>query len=199
MRSLTMSTLAVLCAVALSGCSTAFFTDGFGVLGSTATPTPSPSASQSTSSTPAPKPSVSANPPIQAWEECPRIVTDLNKNVDDPAQYAQIEATSFAIQDVGLDTLLDSCVIQVKTDGQTVTWAVTPGDATLAASIKGNLLDAGFSASGIANSFTSTASGQGAFVIAFDDGAGLDGFLASSTAFARIGESLVYVGIYTLS
>jgi hypothetical protein len=184
--------------LALAGCSTSWFTDGFGITG-TATPT----ATSKPSSTPtAAKPTATpkpTTPPIVAWSECPRLVTDLNKNTADPATYAQVKASAFPVQEIGVDLLADACVIAVTTGGETVDWAVLPGDDALAASIKASLIDAGFAAGGIAGTLTNTQTSKGALVSAFPNGAALETFLAGPKGFARITQPLVYVGTFFLS
>ncbi len=198
LRPATVSAVLLAAMLALAGCSTSWFTDGFGVSASatpTVAPTPSPKPTTAKPS-PTPKPTT---PPIVGWSECPRLVTDLNKNTADPATYKQVKASAFPIQEIGADLLADACVIAVTTGGETVDWAVLPGDDALAASIKASLIDAGFASGGVAGTLTNTQTSKGAVVSAFPNGAALDNFLGGPKGFARITQPVVYVGTFFLS
>jgi hypothetical protein len=170
--------------------------DAFGVSTPTNTPTASAKPTASPTAKPSPTPTV---PPIEGWSECPRIVTDLNKNTPDPASYKQVKPSAFPVQDVGSDVLSNACVIAVTTSGETVTWAVLPGDEALAASIKARLINAGFSTGSVAGTLTKQATSEGALVSNFANGVGLESFLVSAKGFARIQQPLVYVGSFFLS
>jgi hypothetical protein len=201
-RAAGLSALLIAGAIALAGCSSSFFADGFGVEATataTAQPTPAPTSSESTSASPAPKESASPTPAIRGWSECPKIVADLNKKVSDPATYKQVEAAKFPVEAVGTETLVRSCVIAVTTNNETVYWAVLPGDTALASAVKTRLIDAGFTPTGVANSYGNNKTSEGALVSAFQNGAALDAFLVSPSAFARFTQSLVYVGAFFLS
>jgi hypothetical protein len=171
--------------------------DAFGLSAPTSTPTPSAKPTEAPpTAKPTPTPTV---PPIEGWSECPRIVTDLNKNTPDPASYKQVKPSAFPVQDVGSDVLSNACVIAVNTGGETVTWAVLPGDEALAASIKARLINAGFTTGSVAGTLSKQATSEGALVSSFANGAALESFLVSAKGFARIQQPLVYVGSFFLS
>jgi hypothetical protein len=197
LRPAALATAVIAVALLLSGCGTSFFTDGFGVP-VTASPTPTFSASPTPTQAP-PKPTPTPTESLGGWVECPRIITDLNRNAADPATYKQVKASAFPVKEVGSGVLGAACVIQVTTGGESVYWAVLPGDASLAASIKGNLIDAGFVASGLAGTLSNSATSEGALVSAFATGADLETFLGGPKGFARLAQPLVYVGSFFLS
>lgn len=197
LRPSALTVSAVAAVLALSGCGTSFFTDGFGVP-VTASPTPTFSASPTPTQAP-PKPTPTPTENLGGWVECPRIITDLNRNTVDPATYKQVKAASFPVKEVGSGVLGAACVIQVTTGGESVYWAVLPGDASLAASIKGNLINAGFVAGGVAGTLSNTATSEGALIASFATGAELEAFLGGPQGFARLDQPLVYVGSFFLS
>jgi hypothetical protein len=197
LRPATLSALLLAATLSLSGCASSWFVDAFGVSSPTTTPTPSAKPTEAApTAKPSPTPTV---PPIEGWSECPRIVTDLNKNTPDPASYKQVKPSEFPVQDVGSDLLSTACVIAVTTGGESVTWAVLPGDEALAASIKARLLNAGFTTGSVAGTLSKQAISEGALVSSFANGAALESFLVSAKGFARIQQPLVYVGSFFLS
>lgn len=199
LRPATLSAILLIATLSLSGCASSWFVDAFGVSTQTSTPTPSakPTEAPPTAKpTPTPTPTV---PPIEGWSECQRIVTDLNKNTPDPASYKQVKPSAFPVQDVGSDVLSNACVIAVTTGGETVTWAVLPGDEALAASIKARLINAGFTTGSVAGTLSKQATSEGALVASFANGAALESFLVAAKGFARIQQPLVYVGSFFLS
>lgn len=197
LRVAALATLTLVVALSLAACDDGYFADGFGVTATapaTAAPTPAP-----TTAAPRPTPTPTPTENLGGWVECPRIVTDLNSNSADPATYKQVRGSAFPVQEVGGGTLADACVVKVTTGGESVYWAVLPGDASLAATIKGNLIDAGFSAGSVAGTLTDAATSEGALVADFPDGAALESFLVGPRGFARLHTPLVYVGSFFLS
>jgi hypothetical protein len=197
LRPAALSALLFATILSLSGCASSWFVDAFGVSTPTSTPTPSATRTEAPpTAKPSPAPTV---PPIEGWSECPRLVTDLNKNTPDPASYKQVKPTDFPVQEVGLEVLSKACVIAVTTNGETVNWAVLPGDEALAASIKARLINVGFSTGSVAGTLSNQATSEGALVSSFANGAALESFLVSAKGFARIQQPLVYVGSFFLS
>lgn len=189
--------LFVLGAAMLSGCVDALFTTGHAA--TSAAPTLAPEATQS----PAPSAKPTTPPSLGGWSECPRIVDDLNlyaKNHPTPTTtYAQIKPSDFPLKAVSPAVFNDACTIAVTLSGETVDWAILPGDSTLAASIKADLLNAGFASGGVADIYSNTATGRAATVATLASGQALDAYLVVSSVFARFTMPLVYIGSFTLS
>lgn len=177
---------ATLIAIGLSvvGCSTATGSDS----GPGAETSPSVTAGAPTSTAHA-----SGSEP---WDACPAIVTSFNSNANDPSEYSQLDATGFAVQEVGSDVLGGACVIAVATKAETFTWAILRGDAALAASIKADLITAGYEEGGLF--LGNPATGQGILVASVANGAALDKYLVYPTAFAPYDEPLIYIGTFKL-
>lgn len=137
---------------------------------------------------------------VGPWEECPGIVAALNGNESDPTVYEEIVPTDFGVQEVGADVLASACVIGVTIGEDYRTWAILPGDDSLAASIKSDLANAGFVAGGaIPGMLGNPGTGQGVLVSSFATGAELDAYLVYPTAFTPIDEPIIYLGSFPLS
>jgi hypothetical protein len=193
--------LFVLGAAMLSGCSGALFTMGQGA--TSAAPTAAPGATHTAAPTPSPTAMPTTTPSLGGWSECPKIVGDLNtyaKNHPTPTTtYVQIKPADFPLKAVSPAVLNNACTIAVTVSGETVHWAILPGDSTLAASIKADLLNAGFAPGGVADIFSNTATGQAATIATLASGQALDAYLVVSSVFMRFTQPLVYIGSFTLS
>ena len=195
--------LALAATLALGGCTSLLFSDGPVTSSPSATPTPEPTRTGAPTPTAKPTPTPTATPDIGGWSECERIVKDLNAyakaHPTPPTSYLQIEPSAFPLQDVGANALAKACNIKVTIDGEVTYWAVLPGDAALASTIKGNLIDAGFAPGGVAGILADPSSGQAASITSVANGKALDEYLVSTNAFSRLTIPLVYVGSFTLS
>lgn len=135
---------------------------------------------------------------LGGWSECPGIVERLNANEDEPTGYEQIPASEFEVPEVGADVVAAACVIRVTVADDPITWAIVPGDESVADGVISALLSAGFAPAG-AGIYTNSSSGMGVLVQSFETGAGLDDYLVYSTAFAPIDEPIVYLGTFIVS
>lgn len=138
-------------------------------------------------------------PAVEPWEACPGILASLNGNENDPTVYEEIAPADFDVQEVGADVLASACVIRVTIGEDVRTWAILPGDDSLAESIRSELADAGFIPGGIPGMVGNPGSGQGMLVASFATGAELDAYLVYTTAFASIDEPIIYLGSFPLS
>lgn len=134
----------------------------------------------------------------EPWAECPAIVERLNANEDDPTVYTQIDASDFAVQEVGADVLAGACVMTVVINEDPITWAILPGDAALSSSIEATLKGVGF-VSGPNSLLGDPPTNRGVLAKAFGTGADLDAFLVYSSAFTPITEPIVYLGTFELN
>ncbi len=178
---LTVATVTLAGALALSGC---------------ATPVAGPAPATS-SSAEAPTDDTTDSAP-EAWAECPGIVERLNANEDDPTVYEQIPPAEYDVPEVGADILAAACLIRVTVNEEPITWAIVPGDAAVADAAITNLESTSFASVGL-GTYGNASTGQAVLVQSFETGAELDAFLVYSTAFEPIDEPIVYLGTFILS
>jgi hypothetical protein len=191
LRSPVVPVLVLAVSLSLAGCSSP------GSPGTSADGGASPDTEATTEAT---SEATSGDTTVGPWEECPGILASLNGNENDPTVYEEIDPTDFGVQEVGADVLASSCVIGVTIGEDYRTWAILPGDDSLAASIKSDLADAGFVSGGaIPGMLGNPGTGQGVLVSSFATGAGLDAYLVYTTAFTSIDEPIIYLGAFPLS
>lgn len=191
----------VLGTIMLSGCAGALFATGHAA--TSAAPTPTADATHSATSPPSATPTPTTAPSLGGWTECPRIVSDLNayaKQHPSPlTTYTQIKPADFPLNSVDAALLNGACTLAVTINGETVHWAILPGDPAVASSIKANLLNAGFASGGVADVYGNARTGRAATVTAVANGQALDQYLVTSNVFGRFSQQLVYVGSFALS
>jgi hypothetical protein len=156
----------------------------------TVTVAPTPTA---TAAKPTPTPTVASG-----WKECPKIVKRLIATAPAGTTYAEIEPAKFSVQRVGTAVLARSCVIEVIVGGERVTWAVLPGDQTVADGVVRDLLGGGFIAKG-SDVYTNSDTGFTVLVRYSATGAALDSSLTLTQVFTPFVEPLVFLGTSMVS
>ena len=162
------------------------------------TPTQTVSAAPTPTSTPT-KPTPTPTPTVASgWSECPKIVKRLTATAPAGTTYTEIEPAKFSVQRVGTAVLARSCVIEVVVGGERVTWAVLPGDKSVADGVVRDLLGGGFVAKG-SDVYTNSETGFTVLVRSSNTGAALDSSLTLTKVFAPFAQPLVFLGTSMVS
>ncbi len=158
----------------------------------TVTPTetvPSPTATP----TPTPTPTI-----VSGWSECPGIIKRLNASAPDGTTYVEIEPEEFDVQRVGSDVLSRACVVDVVVSGESVTWAILPGDRSVSDGVVRELVGDDFVPKG-GGVYANNLTGLGVLVKFYGTGATLDEALKLHGVFGPHKSSIVFMSTYLIS